>query len=152
LTFRDSTKSRRYTPDFLLRYNTGDAELVEVKYRVDLRTNWKQLKPGFAAARLWAHQNGAVFRIATERSIRGSILDNAKRLLPLRRTPIDPAVARFVLCAIRSAETATFGGVLAALPVSRQAGLATLWRLIARGTLRVNLAAPITFDSRVSII
>jgi hypothetical protein len=56
------------------------------------------------------------------------------------------------LYATRSAQPATFGGVLATLPVSRQAGLAALWRLIARGKLRVDLAAPITFDTRVSII
>jgi TnsA endonuclease N terminal len=152
LTFRDDAMTRRYTPDFLVRYLSGHAELIEVKYRADLRGDWPRLKPGFIAARHWACEQGAVFRIATERSIRGPVLDNAKRLLPLRRAPIDAGVIELVLNAARSTGTATFGGLLAVLPLSRQAGLATLWRLIARGTLRVDLAAPITFDTRVSII
>ena len=80
------------------------------------------------------------------------VLDNAKRLLPLRQAPVDGGVTELVLTAVRSTETATFGGVLATLPLSRQAGLAALWRLIARGTLRVDLTAPITFDTRVSVI
>lgn len=152
LTFRDNAMTRRYTPDFLVRYLSGHAELIEVKYRTDLRGNWSRLKPGFVAARHWAREQGAVFRIATERSIRGPVLDNAKRLLPLRRAPVDAGVIELVLNAARSTGTATFGGLLAVLPLNRQAGLAALWRLIARGTLRVDLAAPITFDTRVSII
>ena len=152
LTFRDNAKSRRYTPDFLVEHSAAPAELVEVKYRADLRTNWMRLKPGFVVARAWARKHGAAFRIATERSIRGSKLDNARRLLPLRQAPLDPGVAELVLSAMRSEQITTFGDVLAAVPVSRQAGLAALWRLIARGRLRVDLAAPITFDTRVSII
>jgi hypothetical protein len=151
LTFRDNAMTRRYTPDFLVRYLSGHAELIEVKYRTDLRGNWSRLKPGFVAARHWAREQGAVFRITTERSIRGPVLDNAKRLLPLRRAPVDAGVIELVLNAARSTGTATFGGLLAVLPLSRQAGLAALWRLIARGTLRVDLAAPITSDTRVSI-
>ena len=152
LTFRDNAKSRRYTPDFLVEHSAAPAELVEVKYRADLRTNWMRLKPGFVVARAWARKHGAAFRIATERSIRGSKLDNARRLLPLRQAPLDPGVAELVLSAMRSEQITTFGDVLAAVPVSRQAGLGALWRLIARGRLRVDLAAPITFDTRVSII
>jgi hypothetical protein len=152
LTFRDAAKARRYTPDFLVRYTDGNGELVKVKYRDDLRANWRHLKPGFAAARLWAHEHGAVFRIATERRIRGSMLDNAKRLPPLRRAPLDPEVAELVMRAARSTEIVTFRDVLTALPVSREAGLAALWRLIARGRLRVDLTVPITFDTRVSVI
>lgn len=152
LTFRDSTRTRRYTPDFLVRRPAGHAELIEVKYRADLHENWLQLKPGFVAARDWGRQHGAVFRIATERSIRGATLDNAKRLLPLRQAPLDPGVVEIVLRTARSMESPTFGGVLAALPMTRQAGLAALWRLIACGKLRADLGAPITFGTRVSAI
>jgi TnsA endonuclease-like protein len=150
LNFRDGAKTRRYTPDFLVQHSAAQAELVEVKYRADLRANWARLRPAFVAARQWARDHGSVFRIATERSIRGSMLGNAKRLLPLRWAPLDPAVAELVLFTIRSEKTPTLGGVLAALPVSRQAGLAALWRLIARGSLQVDLAGPITLHTRVS--
>jgi hypothetical protein len=150
LNFSDGARTRRYTPDFLVQRSAAHSELVEVKYRADLHANWARLRPAFVAARLWAREHGAVFRIATERSVRGSMLDNAKRLLPLRRAALDPGVAELVLFATRSANAPTVGGVLAALPVSRQAGLAALWRLIARGSLQVDLAAPITLDTRVS--
>lgn len=152
LSFRDGPTARRYTPDFLVRRRAGPAELVEVKYRADLHANWRRLRPGFLVARDWAREHGARFCIATDRSIRGPVLNNAKRLLPLRRAPVDAGVADLVLHAARSMPTATFGGVLAGLPLSREAGLAALWRLIARGALRVDLRAPITFDTRVSII
>jgi TnsA-like endonuclease N terminal len=151
LSFCDGATARRYTPDFLVRHAAGPMELVEVKYRSDLRTNWRHLRPGFSVARDWARERGARFRIATDRSIRGPVLNNARRLLPLRRAPIDAGVAELVLDATRSTPTATFGGVLARVPLSREAGLAALWRLIARGALRVDLGAPITFHTRVSI-
>lgn len=152
LSFRDGATARRYTPDFLVRYAVAPAQVVEVKYRADLHANWRRLRPGFLVARDWAREHAATFRIATDRSIRGPVLNNAKRLLPLRRAPVDAGVAELVLDAARSLPTATFGGVLAGLPLSREAGLAALWRLIARRALRVDLGAPITFDTRVSII
>jgi hypothetical protein len=150
LTFRDGAKTRRYTPDFLVRRSVGRAELVEVKYRVDLRANWQRLKPGFVVARTWAHEHGAKFSTATERRIRGPVLENAKRLLPLRGIALDPQAVEQALAATRSLAAPTFGGLLAALPGSRAVNLALLWRLIARGALRVDLSAPITFDTAIS--
>ena len=61
---------------------------------------------------------GTVFRIATERSIRGPTLDNAKRLLPLRHVPVDLTVAELALAKMRTSEAATFGEVLAATAIS----------------------------------
>lgn len=150
LAFRDDQRLRRYTPDFLMRPSVGRAQLVEVKYRSDLRQQWTRLKPAFKAARIWAQEQGATFRIATERSIRGVRLENAKRLLPLRDAPIDFGLAERALCASRSLDAPTFGAVLAALPVNQQTALATLWRLIARGMLRVDLSRPIAFDTPIT--
>ena len=147
LAYQDGVKARRYTPDFLVRRSCGPSELVEVKYREDLHANWSRLKPGFLAARKWAHEHGGTFRIATERWIRCPRLENAKRLLPLRQAPVDPDVAQLVLAASRSGATPTFGQVLAALQVPKGIALATLWRLIARGTVRADLSAPIGFDT-----
>lgn len=152
LRFSDDAAMRRYTPDFLVRHPASRAELVEVKYRADLRDNWRGLKPGFLAARDWAREHGAVFRIATELSIRSPMLINAKRLLPLRGAPLDAGVVELILSVARAMPAPTFGSVLAGLSLSRQVGLAALWCLIARGALRVDLSAPITFDTRVSII
>ncbi|WP_245570159.1 Tn7 transposase TnsA N-terminal domain-containing protein [Bradyrhizobium ottawaense] len=82
--FEHEGHRRRYTPDF--RVDSGDdhCDIVEIKCRADLRAGWLRFWPAFAAARNWAHCNGARFRIATERGIRCRQLDNAKRLLPLR--------------------------------------------------------------------
>src|SRR5258708_4261077 len=70
IRFGDGGRLRRYTPDFLVRWSDGRSDLVEVKYRTDLRAFWTQLRPGFAAARDWAREHGVRFRIATDRSIR----------------------------------------------------------------------------------
>jgi hypothetical protein len=149
LTFQDGAASRRYTPDFLVCSSNGRSRLVEVKYRADLREQWSRLRPAFAAARAWAREQGVTFRIATERQIRGPTLENAKRLLPLRRAPLDVELAQQTIEASRQLEAPTFGAVLAALPVSKPLGLATIWRLIARGRLRVDLSTPITFDTPI---
>jgi hypothetical protein len=147
--FFDGEVHRRYTPDFLVRPISRRSALIEVKYRADLRTQWQRLKPAFAAARAWAKERDAVFRIVTERQIRGPVLENAKRLLPLRFAPLDVEVAHQALHAIGPLDAPTFGTVLAALSMGRRTALATIWRLIARGTLRVDLSKPITLDTPI---
>lgn len=151
LLFRDGARTRRYTPDFLVRWSDGRSTLVEIKYRTDLRENWAQLRPGFVAARSWAREHEAVFRIATERGIRGALLGNAKRLLPLRTAPIDSATSLEVFRALRSLREATFGQLVDAVPGNRAVVLGVLWRLIARGTVRVDLSAPIRVETRVAL-
>jgi hypothetical protein len=152
VSFRDGARARRYTPDFLVRSGAGRSELIEVKYRADLCANWERLKPGFVAACMRARADGAAFRVVTEQEIRGTTLDNAKRLLPLRSAPCDPEIVQRAMTVVRSLDEPTFGSVLAAFPANRSLALATLWRLIARGALRVELSAPINFDTSVSVI
>lgn len=150
LTFRDGAKMRRYTPGFLVRRTDGKGRLIEVKYRAELRSRWNGYGPAFAAARAWARDNNASFRIATERHIRGTTLDNAKRLLPLRAAPVDVNTARLVVAAIREDTSPTFGRVLSALP-NRRAGLTTLWRLIARREVLVDLRSAISLEALLSL-
>ena len=140
-------KPRRYTPDFSVAWSDGRLELVEVKYRADLRTNWTRLRPGFVAARGWASEHGATFRIATERAIRGPLLDNAKRLLPLRSMPFDAAVLTKVVSAARALQAPTVGRIVAALPGDRAVAIAAVWRAIACGLLLVDLVAPVHRDT-----
>ena len=149
IRFEDEGKQRRYTPDFRVDWSDGRSDIVEIKYRADLRAGWSRFRPAFAAARIWASSNGARFRIATERGIRGPRLEAAKRLLPLRSAPVDAVLAeRAVACA--RAHATCFGHLVDALPVSREAGLAVVWRLIARGALVVDLTMPIAADTRVT--
>jgi TnsA endonuclease N terminal len=146
--FVDEGRTRRYTPDFRVDWSIGVSELVEIKYRADLRLNWRNLRPGFEAARIWARERGASFRISTERDIRGLHLDVAKQLPPLRGAPVDIVLAKYALLAVRDGTAATFGE-LALLPAGRGAAQATVWRLIARGALRVDLSSPIDFSTKV---
>lgn len=143
---------RRYTPDFLVRWSNGSSRLIEVKYRADLRLRWEDYRPAFSAARAWAREQGAMFRVATERHIRDAALENAKRLLPLRRAPYDHEAAALVLAVIRDQKAPTFEGTLRGLPIRRQAALSALWRLIARGAVHVNLRAPIKPDTPLALL
>ena len=145
IAFEDRGCRRRYTPDYLVRGVSCD-ELVEVKYESDLKGNWERLGPAFSAARDWAEASAARFRIATESDIRGGLLDNAKRLLPLRALPLDAKMALRALTHAHALESPSFENLLKLLP-DRSLALATLWRLIARGDLRVDLSVPITLNS-----
>ena len=147
IVFWDEGCRRRYTPDFLVSHEAS-AELVEVKYEHDLKVHWKSLVPALIAAEHWAQQRQATFRIATERDIRGGLLDNAKRLLPLRALPLDAKTAMSALTKAHALKPATFRSLLAGLP-DRNLALATLWRLIARGALRADLSIAITLDSEL---
>lgn len=151
LRFPDGQKVRRYTPDFLIRSDTRSGELIEVKYAADLASNAHRLEPGFAAARAWACGQGITFRVVTEREIRTPLLENAKRLRPLRDSPMDEVLAAQFLAAAALRPPATFGGLLDAFASDRPKALTTLWRLIARGALRTDLAAAITFGSEISV-
>ena len=132
-------------------WSDGRTELVEVKYRVDLRAQWARLRPGFVAARATARENGGRFRIATERGIRGPLLDNARRLLPLRKAPLDPAISERALGAARTLCEPTFERIVDAMSCDRAMALGVVWRLIARGALKVDLAAPIHPNSPVGL-
>lgn len=151
LRFRDASGPRRYTPDFLVWQSDGRSRLIEVKYRADLRLRRDHYRPAFAAARAWAREQGATFRIATERHIRDAALDNAQRLLPLRRAPYDSEAAALILAAIQDQAAPTFQGALRGLPISRPAALSALWRLIARGAVHVDLRAPIKPDTPLAL-
>jgi TnsA endonuclease N terminal len=150
IRFDDKGRSRRYTPDFQVTFTDGRIELVEIKYCADLRAGWQHFRPAFAAAGMWARNYGAAFRIATERGIRGQLLDTAKRLLPLRNAPIDSELAQAALAAAATGNC-SFAELVAMLPASRSEATGVIWRLIARNSLFVDLSAPIAASSRVSI-
>lgn len=144
----DGSTRRRYTPDFLVTGAHRRSQLIEIKYAQDLRRNQERLEPAFAAARAWASERCGTFRVVTELEIRGPHLTNAQRLLPLRHVPLDPERSARVLAATRLQQSPTIGSVLAAVP-GDNISLSTLWRLIARGTLRADLSAAISFDTPI---
>lgn len=147
IQFEDAGVRRRYTPDFLVRTSSG-AHLIEVKYQRDLEERWDTLGPAFAAASQWALERASTFRVVSEKDIRGALLENAKRLLPLRKLPVDPKAAMLILTRAHALTRVTFGSLIEAEP-NRGIALATVWRLIARGALRADLTIPVTLDSEV---
>ena len=144
IRFESEGQTRRYTPDFRVVSCHG-SELVEIKYRADLRAQWTRLRPAFEAAR----RTGERFRIVTESAIRGPLLDNARRLLPLRDAPLDPTIAGRAIAAARSLAAPTFGAVVSAAAEDRGQALGAVWRLIARGLLLADLTKPVLLDSTV---
>jgi len=149
IRFEAEGQARRYTPDFHVAWSRGVSELVEIKYRADLRAQWRRLRQAFAAARRVAVQDGGRFRIVTESGIRGPLLDNARRLLPLRAAPLDGVVAERAMIAARSLAEPTFGAIVSAASQDRVQALGAVWRLIARGMLVADLTRPLRLDSMV---
>jgi len=144
ISFQVDGVVRRYTPDYSVAWSDGRREIVEIKYLSDLRANRDRFRERFAAMQDWARARGATFRIATEREIRGCALENAKRLLPLRTAVVDPDITQAMLSAVRGSVAPTVAEVMMAVLADRPSVLATLWCLIARGTLCVDLSLPIT--------
>lgn len=151
ITFQIDGAARRYTPDYSVAWSGGRREIVEIKYLSDLRANRERFRERFAAMEDWVRARGTTFRIATEREIRGGSLENAKRLLPLRTAPFDPAIAQSLLSAVRRLVAPTFTEVMTAVPADRPSVLATVWCLLARGTLHVDLSLPITPSSIIGL-
>lgn len=145
--FEDKGCQRRYTPDFLVR-DAAAPELIEIKYERDLKDRWDQYAPAFEAAEHWARHHHMKFRVVTESVIRIGLLDNAKRLLPIRALPMNSKTAMLALTHAHRMDRPTFGRLVEALP-DRNLALATVWRLIARGELHTDLSIPITFDSEL---
>jgi hypothetical protein len=143
---------RRYTPDFSVKWSDGRFELVEVKYRTDLRADWSRLRPGFMAARDAAHASGGRFKIATERSIRGPRLDNARRLLPLRRAPLDRTLAEMTKSIVATMDAPTLRDTVTAMPCDRVVALGAIWRLMARGDLLFDVQRTVGFDTRLRLL
>ncbi|WP_429104394.1 Tn7 transposase TnsA N-terminal domain-containing protein [Bradyrhizobium sp. i1.12.3] len=120
IRFEHEGRQRRYTPDFRVIWSDGRTDIVEIKYRADLRARWHRLRPAFAAARGWARSNGTRFRIATERGIRGPHLEAAKRLLPLRSAPVDAVLAEQAMRYAR-VRSINVGQLVDVLPAPREA-------------------------------
>ena len=71
------------------------------------------------------------------------------KAIALRGSPVDVALAEQAIAFARGHAT-SFGQLADVLPASREANLAVVWRLIARGALVVDLTIPITADTRVT--
>lgn len=147
VTWRQDGRNHRYTPDYRVVRKGGRIDLVEVKYRADLKANWPKYRRPYEVAREWALANGMRFRIVTDRGIRCPRLDNAKRLLPRINDPIDGIIEGRFLRLLASGQPVAFSALVEQVVSPEHAPaavLATLWTLIARRHVAVDLDAPVT--------
>jgi hypothetical protein len=73
----------------------------------------------------------------------------ASTICPKVGASVDMELARAVTTAARQIEAPTFGQIVEAINGDRARVLGTLWRLIARGELIVDLSEPIGLTTRV---
>lgn len=90
IKYRNSNgKTRKYTPDFLVRYKDIERndEIVEIKYNKSLSENFFLFQQKFDACRHYCENNSLTFSILTEKEIRfgqGIYLSNINFLLAHR--------------------------------------------------------------------
>ena len=159
IEYRDRQGRRHtYTPDVLVYYRQGQPGLdtrpllCEVKYREDLWTDWKEIKPKIRAGRAYARAHGWRFKIITEREVRTPYLDNARFLRQYRRIEINEDDRRLLLDALSGMREADPESVLAAVhqdKMRRAELLPILWRLLADGHIEADLDQPLTMRTRI---
>jgi TnsA endonuclease N terminal/TnsA endonuclease C terminal len=150
---------RHYTPDILVTYRQTSTSttlkpplLAEVKYRRDLFERWRELKPKFRAARRYAKEQGWIFKIITEVEIRTPYLKNVKFLRQFQRRPINPVDANLLLQKVSDLQSTDPESLLSAMcpeAHDRAQLLPTLWLLIARRSIGVDLNRPLTMQSPI---
>lgn len=146
-------KKRSYTPDILVTFRDGTKPLLaEIKPRRILKEKWKELKPKFRAARLYAREKGWSFEIITEVEIQTPYLDNVVFLLGFRRLPKDEAKSASILQALQKLRETTPEALLTTVTKDKWA-MAFLtpffWKLVANYEIGVNLEEPLTMASHI---
>jgi hypothetical protein len=157
-------RERSYTPDLLVWFNPTPASdsscsrpiLCEVKYRSDLKENWRQLKHKFSAARAYAKANGWEFRIYTEDRIHIPMLKNVKFLWSYRFSEEHPFHRDIIHENLAAAGYATATELLDICyeknnKIWRAEALWNLWCMVARGTIHCDLTTPLSMQTRLWI-
>ncbi|MEQ8270179.1 TnsA endonuclease N-terminal domain-containing protein [Algiphilus sp.] len=147
-----------YTPDALVHFTpqaNRRPELYEIKTRQDLRKDWSELRPRFAAAIALCREREWTFRIRTERGIRTQFLSNAKFLRRWRAHPVNELEAQRIINVARSCPEMTINSLFAGLapwPGGQGALAGMVWHLIANRRLNADLSLPLGPDSRIRAI
>jgi len=144
-----------YTPDGFVLFKQHLPKfpiLYEVKYRADLRKDWRALMPKFRAAKQFCLVRGWRFEVYTERHIRTPYLGNVKFLWPyVERKPSD-AMKDHVLRILWDLEQADADLLLYALcrdATNRALMIPVLWHMVAIGDIGCDLNVPLNMRSKL---
>ncbi|KAF7788544.1 hypothetical protein PRUB_a1534 [Pseudoalteromonas rubra] len=153
--FTPSGQPRHYTPDGLLTYKQ-DLELppvlYEIKYREDFKGSWRKLMPKFRAAKSLAKEKGWLFKVFTEKEIRGPFLNNVKFLWPYKHRTFDEAMLVHVLTImsdLQEADPALLTATLFSDKKNQALVIPVIWHLIANFKIGCNLDLPLTMHSKL---
>lgn len=152
--------SYTYTPDFLVVFRAGPPlygpyyapQLIEVKYRSDLKAQWRKLKPKFRAAMRYAREQGYEFRVMDEFRIRDQVFQNAQHLQRYKKLQFPPEETAWLLETVRNMGVVTFDYLLVRHFRSerdRAIGISHVWHLIATGQIECELDQPITLQTEL---
>lgn len=144
-------RKSHYTPDFLVEYDRGPAELVEVKPAKMLVENKEEFQDRFSAATEFAAAKGWQFVIRSEIDIRVPMLRNAHFLIHYRTLKPKPELCARLLRTIRTGPAPVSEVISSAIREGseRYTAIPQVWHLVATGILDADLNAPLNQASLV---
>lgn len=156
----DEGFTRSYTPDFLVFYKNTNPNiphqkplLVEIKYRDNLKKDWKILKPKFIAAMRHCDEMDWKFKIITEVEIRTDYLFNTNFLRHyLSDDNIVLEDTALLLAAIKRMKISTPKELISKCTSSEHHKgylLTSLWHLIAVKMIGIELDKKINMNSEI---
>ncbi|MBF9223875.1 TnsA endonuclease N-terminal domain-containing protein [Hymenobacter ruricola] len=155
IQYTEEGRSRRYTPDFFVRYAAGrPARLIEIKYAKDLQASQALFASRFLAAQQHAEAAGWQFRIWTEVEIQTPYLKNAKFLLRFRAPVLfaQPEHCFLLLELVARLERTTPAELLRVAsdkPEKQAVLLPVLWHLVSTAQLGCDLSVALTTHSPI---
>ena len=160
IEFNKEERLSRYTPDFLVFYKNDNPDipflkphLIEVKFRDNMKKNWKDLKPRFIAAMRYCDEMNWKFKILTEVEIRTDYLFNVKFLSQYKNTEsVHPEDVSYLLDEVsKKGETSADELIngLANGDKRRNHLLFTLWYLVSNYLVGAELSKKLSMNTTI---
>lgn len=144
-------RKSHYTPDFLVEYDRGPAELVEVKPAKILVEKREEFRDRFVAATEFAESKGWQFVIRSEIDIRVPMLRNAHFLIHYQSLKPKPELCARLLQVIKNGPLPVgdlISGTIRDVS-ERYTAIPQVWHLLATGALDADLNVPLNQASVV---
>lgn len=134
----------------------NDVIIYEVKYRSDLRKNWRELKPKFQAALHFCKSHGWHFKLITELEIHTDYLCNVRFLLPYQQNGLSGEYSEAYMTlldeSLRELKKSTPKQLIQQTfqdEYNQAKLLPVLWYLIAERKIGADLNQPLTMQSAI---